>query len=233
MGGHQSAAMKSDQWLTPPELIAKLGPFDLDPCAPIERPWPTAKHHFTLRENGLVQQWFGRVWLNPPYGRSMGPWLQKMADHTNGIALVFARTETEDFHRWIFPFADSIFFMEGRLHFHNKAGMRAKANAGAPSVLLSYGQRNVQAVGDSGLKGRLLPLNSIPVVVVGCSPSWLCVVSIALSRLNGEAAVDQVYRMVEIIAPDKIRKNPYYKAKVRQKLQASFTKIRRGFYKLS
>jgi hypothetical protein len=231
IGGHQSANMRTDEWLTPPELIAKLGEFDLDPASPIERPWPTAKHHFTLRDNGLIQKWFGRVWLNPPYGRNMGAWLDLMARHSNGIALTFGRTDTEDFHRWVFPHADSIFFMEGRLHFYTVAGTRAQHNGGAPSVLLSYGEENVQAVADSGLKGRLLPLNSIPVVVVGISPSWKCVINIALGRLNGEAAVEQVYKMVELIAPDKVQKNPYYKEKVRQKLQTAFTRVRRGFYK--
>ena len=35
-----------NEWLTPPELLAKLGQFDLDPCAPVNRPWPTATHHY-------------------------------------------------------------------------------------------------------------------------------------------------------------------------------------------
>lgn len=42
MGSHQSAAMLKDEWLTPPEIIKALGgpeSFDLDPCAPIKRPW--------------------------------------------------------------------------------------------------------------------------------------------------------------------------------------------------
>jgi len=42
IGSHQSAAMMKDEWLTPPDIIKALGPFDLDPCAPIVRPWPTA-----------------------------------------------------------------------------------------------------------------------------------------------------------------------------------------------
>ena len=69
IGSHQSAKMGKDEWLTPPELIRALGEFDLDPCAPINRPWPTAGGHFTREDDGLTKEWFGRVWLNPPYCR--------------------------------------------------------------------------------------------------------------------------------------------------------------------
>lgn len=63
LSGHQSARMKNDEWLTPPEIVSALGPFDLDPCSPVERPWPTAAQHFTVRDDGLAQAWHGRVLL--------------------------------------------------------------------------------------------------------------------------------------------------------------------------
>ena len=53
IGSHQSANMKTDEWLTPPEIIKALGPFDLDPCSPINRPWDTARKHYTIENNGL------------------------------------------------------------------------------------------------------------------------------------------------------------------------------------
>lgn len=54
IGGHQRAYKgKTDEWLTPPEIIRKLGPFDLDPCSPVKRPWETAKNHYTEENNGL------------------------------------------------------------------------------------------------------------------------------------------------------------------------------------
>lgn len=34
LSSHQSARMKNDEWLTPPEIVRALGPFDLDPCSP-------------------------------------------------------------------------------------------------------------------------------------------------------------------------------------------------------
>lgn len=158
MGGHQSAAMLNDEWLTPPSIVKGLGVFDLDPCSPINRPWDTAKNHYTLEDDGLVEPWHGRVWLNPPYGRMTGAWLEKLAAHGNGIALIFARTETEMFFKHVWNKADAVFFVRGRLHFHYVNGERAPANAGAPSCLVVYGQENIAAISNSGLDGQLLIL---------------------------------------------------------------------------
>lgn len=141
MGSHQSHNMQKDEWLTPRVLIAQLGPFDLDPCSPINRPWDTARKHFTIEDDGLNQDWFllGKVWCNPPYGKETGKWLEKLADHGNGIALIFARTETSMFFEEVWKKADAVLFLEGRLFFHHVDGTRAKSNAGAPSVLVAYG----------------------------------------------------------------------------------------------
>ena len=68
MSGHQSARMKSDTWLTPPEILRALGVFDLDPCCPPDMPWPTAAAMISPPRDGLSEAWHGRVWLNPPFG---------------------------------------------------------------------------------------------------------------------------------------------------------------------
>ena len=81
-----------DEWLTPPEIIKALGSFELDPCSPINRPWDTAAKHYTIEDNGLSLPWHGRVWMNPPYGDATEMWMQRLAEHGNGIALIFART---------------------------------------------------------------------------------------------------------------------------------------------
>lgn len=158
MGGHQSAAMLKDEWITPPHILQALGRFDLDPCAPIVPPYPTAEKHFDINDDGLQQPWHGRVWCNPPYGREAAAWLSRMADHGNGVALIFARTETEMFFSQVWDRADAVLFLRGRLHFHHVDGRRATANAGAPSCLIAYGQNNVQALEGSGLPGRLVRL---------------------------------------------------------------------------
>jgi len=147
IGGHTKAFRgTSDDWITPKAIVDALGPFDLDPCACTPQPWPCATRSYTIHDNGLIQPWFGRVWLNPPYGPRAAPFLEKMVEHGNGIALMFARTETAMFHKHVWPFADGLLFLEGRLHFCHPDGRRAKGNSGGPSVLIAFGHRNVQAL---------------------------------------------------------------------------------------
>lgn len=154
IGSHQSANALSETWLTPPEIIQALGPFDLDPCAaPEPRPWPTAARHIARPDDGLHALWAGRVWLNPPYSQDAVRWLQRMAAHGHGTALVFARTETSWFWETVWQCATAVLFLAGRVYFHHPSGRRARANAGAPSVLVAYGKRDADLLGASGLSG--------------------------------------------------------------------------------
>lgn len=161
MGGHQSAVALKDEWLTPPHIISALGSFDLDPCSPIKRPWNTAAWHYDINDNGLSQQWKGRVWCNPPYGLEAAKWLERCADHGNAIALIFARTETRMFFDLVWKKATGLLFLEGRLYFHHVDGRRAAANAGAPSVLVAYGRDNSEVLKGCGLPGYFVSLPGV------------------------------------------------------------------------
>lgn len=151
LSGHQSAKMKNDEWITPPEILAPLGDFTLDPCSPISRPWPTALNHFTKLDDGLSLPWVGRIWLNPPFGKKAAKWLRKMALHGDGIALVAARTETKWFFESIWGSAHAVCFLRKRPHFHYVDGRRAKFNSGAPICLVAYGEDNSAILSKSGL----------------------------------------------------------------------------------
>jgi hypothetical protein len=96
----------SDTWITPQWILKDLGEFDLDPCCPKRMPWKTAK--FMLCE-GLVPPWFGRVFMNPPYSKNL-LFAEKFMTHRNGIALVYARTETKWFQ--IYYEADAFLFVK-------------------------------------------------------------------------------------------------------------------------
>jgi hypothetical protein len=144
----------SNDWITPEFILDALGEFDLDPCACITQPWDTAKVMWC--DGGLDWDWFGRVWMNPPYGKVTGAWLQKLSEYGNGIALIFARTETVMFQRYVWKRADALFFFDGRLFFHRPSGERGKTNAGGPSVLVAYGDNNVESLRNSGLRGALV-----------------------------------------------------------------------------
>lgn len=142
----RNLASGKDEWLTPPYILKALGAFDLDPCAPVVRPWPMAANHFTIHDNGLLKPWAGRVWLNPPYGPETGRWMRRLAGHGDGVALIFARTETEVWFESVWGKATGILFLQGRLSFHHVNGSQASMSAGAPSALIAYGERNLDSL---------------------------------------------------------------------------------------
>lgn len=158
IGGHTRPYQgRSDDWITPPEIIKALGDFYMDPCAaPSPRPWPTARHMIEPPSDGLYVQWAHRVWLNPPYGPKTEQWLHRLANHGNGIALVFARTETKMFQECVWKRADAILFLFDRLYFYTPDGKRGASNAGGPSCLIAYGKQNVKPLAQSGIKGALV-----------------------------------------------------------------------------
>lgn len=147
MGGiappaHTRGPHTTDDWITPKWLIERLGIFDLDVCASFEQPWPCAVLSLTAEHNGLALPWHGTVWCNPPYGKQTALWLERLAAHGDGIALVFARTETRMFFAHVWPKATSLLFLRGRLTFCYPDGTGSKAghNSGGPSVLIAYGR---------------------------------------------------------------------------------------------
>jgi len=144
------------EWYTPPYIIKALGEFDLDPCFsnPI---WETAKKHIGKDEDGILQEWEGRVWCNPPYGEYAIEFVRKCSEHKNAITLLFVRTDTKMFHKYIFPKAHSIFFFDKRIQFYGKDGKVSKGSVTA-SCLIAWDKKNTEAIRKSGLKGRLVIL---------------------------------------------------------------------------
>lgn len=159
-GGEGDTATRQTRWLTPRWIVDALGTFDLDPCgAPGHE---LARFTYTLEtyDDGLIDEWFGRVWLNPPYGREMPPFIERLAEHGRGTALIFARTETRMFFDHVWPKASAIMFLRGRLSFLDAGGNPARANAGAPSVLIAYGAEDADKLGASGLSGQFIRLKA-------------------------------------------------------------------------
>lgn len=157
---HSRNNESTDTWITPAWLIEHLGHFDLDPCAAIKQPWPMADRSYTEVENGLLQPWDGFVFCNPPYGKKTVHWLDRMALHNNGIALVFARTETKMFFRHVWPKASAVLFLKGRLTFCHEDGTSAKQghNSGGPSVLIGYGTEATERLKKCSELGKCLQM---------------------------------------------------------------------------
>lgn len=146
-------------WLTPLRIIRALGHFDTDPCCPPNMPWRTADRMLTKEQDGRTAEWMGRVWLNPPYGRDSLPFMCRMStyDGGGGVSLLFTRTDTEVWHKWIFPYAHAVMFLRGRIHFCSLDGTE-KEPAPCGSALIAWSQFDTQALESSGLNGTIVRL---------------------------------------------------------------------------
>jgi hypothetical protein len=109
--------------------------------------------------NGLSQPWKGYTWLNPPYGKKIGAWMQKMAKHNDGIALVFARTETGWFQDCVLRVAVGLFFVMGRIRFHRPDGTPGSYTGGAPSVFCAFGPAAADRLEALEMPGRYVGLS--------------------------------------------------------------------------
>lgn len=236
---HQSARPGSEVWLTDPLLLDALGgwrSFDLDPCAaPAPQPWPTARRMNTrLDDNGLLIRWQGRVWLNPPYTRGeLVRWLARMADHDHGTALIPVASGTKQWRDFVWPRAAGVLFLYGRLCFYEPDGTRKRGrqnNAGGDSVLVAYGQDDLDRLEASGLNGRLVPLRFARYVFVEAiaSETWSTLVLDYLARHRGPVSIEEVYRHFQ--RHPKARRNRNVDAKVRQKLREHARRVGPGLY---
>ncbi|MBI3893121.1 MAG: adenine methyltransferase [Candidatus Wallbacteria bacterium] len=128
------------EYLTPRYILEAVGPFDLDPCASVVRPWPTATRHYTIENDGLVQPWDGLCWVNPPFGKAEAAFVRKLATHPAGGILLGcpSKTETRTWQIAIFPHCSGILFLTPRLKFHNTDGSAMSGTFGA-SCLVAFG----------------------------------------------------------------------------------------------
>lgn len=234
MGSHQSTAPITETWFTPPAIIEALGgaeSFDLDPASDRTRPWPTALEHLTVEDNALLREWWGRVFLNPPYSNPLiGKFMARMAAHGQGTALIFARTETESFHLHVWGAASGVLFLQGRLHFCRADGSPAPNNAGAPSVLVAYGNTDLDILAAAPIDGKLIALR-LPrsVVVAGLNPTWRAELEGWFAGRTGPVALEEVYRA--FAGHPKARRNQHWQAKIRQVLQrGAFERVEQGIW---
>ena len=136
----------SDCWYTPSyivELVVQvLGEIDLDPCAD-DGKHISCKRHYTKEDDGLIREWEGRVFMNPPYSQP-GVWIEKLQAEikskrvTEAIALVPAATDT----KWLSPVLKSqpVCFWTGRIKFLSE-DYQPRNSARQSHVLVYWGLR--------------------------------------------------------------------------------------------
>lgn len=131
----QAFSSVTDEWSTPLDFYSRLSEefnFVLDVAAlstSCRTPsWYGPDHPDLSRQDGLVQSWAaeaislgGDIWMNPPYGRTIGDWMRKAnresADGVTIVCLVPARTDTRWFHDHCAH--HELRFVRGRLKFGN------------------------------------------------------------------------------------------------------------------
>ena len=132
---------KKHTWETPQDLFDKLNEifnFKLDSCA--ETGTAKCPNFYTKEDDALTKDWKGVVWCNPPYGREQAKFVLKAYEesvkhNSTVVVLIPARPDTKLWQNIIFPNANQICFIKGRLKFGG-----AKENAPFPCALVVFGK---------------------------------------------------------------------------------------------
>jgi phage N-6-adenine-methyltransferase len=134
---------RTDQYSTPQWLFDLLNAekeFDLDVCGV-----PTnakCKRFFSPDMDGLSQDWGkNRCWMNPPYGREIGRWVEKAYLSSLAGAEVLALLPARVYTSWWFSFclkAEEIRFLKGRLRFGGQPDNKAENCAPFPSAIVIW-----------------------------------------------------------------------------------------------
>ncbi|NJL06380.1 MAG: hypothetical protein HC911_16040, partial [Chloroflexaceae bacterium] len=123
-----------------------LGGFDLDPAScPEANEQVQAERYFTRAQDGLAQDWYGRIWLNPPYGRGRANHRAFVATllreyHAGHVhaAILLVRSATAE--QWFQPLWDfPICFVRGRVRFISPDGMHPRSSNTQGTALVSIG----------------------------------------------------------------------------------------------
>ena len=137
MNVHYSS--KTNEWYTPQylyEYLNKIYDFNLDPCCTEQN--RKCEQYFTIEDDGLTKSWGGNnVFVNPPYGREIGKWVEKSLNESKlgatVVMLIPARTDTNYWHNFIFGKASKIIFVKNRIKFGG-----SESGAPFPSAIVVF-----------------------------------------------------------------------------------------------
>lgn len=153
-----------------------------------------------------------------------------MAGHDQGIALTFARTETDPFHRFVWGAASGLLFLRGRLNFHHLDGSRAD-NGGAPSVLIAYGSEDRDILAAAPIDGAFVPLR-LPTswLVEAVTGTWSEALEAFFHNRSEAVTLADIYRAFS--DHPKTRENQHWRDKLRQVLQRGrFERVDKGLWR--
>lgn len=155
--GHDllGAAADRDTWLTPRYILEQLGTFSLDPCAAEQNPNWAAPAYYTIDVDGLKRDWFGRVFMNPPFSNTSN-WLARHALHGNGISLVPATVESRVWRSCVWKGARAVLLLHGRTRFCNPDGSSTTGRPLRSIALIAWTAFDADVLARSSLAGVLV-----------------------------------------------------------------------------
>jgi hypothetical protein len=143
IGNRSDDYKPNDQYYTPEWIFKKLAiRFDLDVASPEGGiSWIPADKYYDEQQDGLASDWFGTVWMNPPFSKQR-PWIEKFVEHRNGIALLpWSKSKSLGL---IWDQADAICVLPSNLRFqHKDHGLKGIfVSVG----LFAFGDKSVEAL---------------------------------------------------------------------------------------
>jgi hypothetical protein len=150
---HEQCLGATDEWYTPPYVFDALDcVFDMDVAHPGEphAGWIPAAVLVTRMH---PRPWRGFIWMNPPFGGRNGiaPWLERFAEHANGIALAPDRTSAP----WWQTYArrmDALLFVSPKIKFIGGDGQPG-ASPAQGTTLMALGRSGMTALRRASIAG--------------------------------------------------------------------------------
>ena len=144
--------VSSNDYYTPKWIFDALGvQFDLDVCCPPQGPLFTpCKTYYTQENDGLASDWYGTVWMNPPFSDPL-PWVRRFVQHKNGIALVPTSNGKWQDILWN---SESVWVTLPSLKFYNSAGGMMTQGLPNRCWLVAMGKTAMEALHESKI-GRV------------------------------------------------------------------------------
>lgn len=145
---------KSDEWYTPKYVFDAMDvSFSQDVAAPKDISKCFVPALGFIHERSLEIDWFGFVWMNPPFGKRNGitPWLDKLHEHGDGVALTPDRSSAPWWQKAAKE-SDAILFVSGKIKFIRPDGSFGKQPS-TGTTLLAYGSNAIKALENANKNG--------------------------------------------------------------------------------
>jgi ParB family chromosome partitioning protein len=143
---HVSYNSGENEWYTPQcyadAARETMGGIDVDPASSeLANQFIKANKYFSVKDNGLTQEWRGNVWMNPPYVQPLvtefcSLLVNKFRSNEIKQACVLVNNATEtSWYQNMMPYCSAICFIKGRVQFYDKNGQNSNSPLQGQTIL--------------------------------------------------------------------------------------------------